>query len=193
MNTDIADTRVAGARIIPIDAEQASAWLNWLNGSGPPSTETHGVRFVLAHSDSGVTWGYLDEQRQWKLGAVVDPGLCPVPTAKSLHELRLFGNTAEVLIWRSDDGVKGRVLADDDGIGFDATAPLRPMNEGRRLRGECREMRDSFKRYVDAGGAQHLAPESFPEEFSVRHYFEQDLATGAVRIAATRLVPEKLA
>lgn len=191
MNTAIANPGIAGARITPIDAEQASAWLDWLSGSGSPSMETHDVRFALAHSDSGVTWGYLDERRQWKLGAVVDPGLCPVPTAKSLHELRLFGNTAEVLIWRSDDELQGRILA-DDGIGFNASAPLRPMNEGRRLRGECREMRDSFKRYVDAGGAQHLAPESFPEEFSVRHYFAQDLATGAVRIAATRLVPEKL-
>jgi hypothetical protein len=190
MNTAIANPGIAGARITPINAEQANAWLNWLSGSGPPP-ETHGVRFALAHSDSGVTWGYLDEQQQWKLGTAVDPGLCPVPTAKSLHELRLFGNAAEVLIWRSDDELQGRILA-DDGIGFDVSAPLCPMNEGRRLRGECREMRDSFKRYVDAGGAQHLAPEFFPEEFSVRHYFEQDLATGAVRIAATRLVPERL-
>lgn len=185
MKTAIAHSRIVGACITPIDAEQASGWLNWLSGIGPPPMETHGVRFALAHSDSGVTWGYLDEQHQWKLGAVVDPGLCPVPTAKSLHELRLFGITTEVLIWRCDSELQGRILA-DDGSSFDASAPLRPKNEGRRLRGECREVREGFKRYVDAGGAQHLAPASL-KEFSVRHYFEQDHSTGAVRIAATRL------
>lgn len=191
MNTAIGNPKIAGARITPMNAEQANAWLNWLEGSGPSPTETHGVRFALAHSDSGVTWGYLDDQRHWKVGTAVDSTLCPVPTARSLHELRLFGNTAEVLIWRGDNELQGRILA-DDGIVPDSSDPLRPMNEGRRLRGECREMRDAFKRYVDAGGAQHLAPESFPEEFSVRHFFEQDASTGAVRIAATRLVPEKL-
>jgi len=191
MNTAIGNPEIAGARITPMNAEQANAWLNWLKGSGPPSTETHGVRFVLAHSDSGVTWGYLDDQGQWKLGSAIDPGLCPMPTAQSLHELRLFGNAAEVLIWRGDNELQGRIIA-DDGIVCGSSDPLCPMNEGRCLRGECREMREGFKRYVDAGGAQHLAPESFPVEFSVRHYFEQDASTGAVRIAATRLVPEKL-
>ena len=189
MSIASANPKIAGVRITPMIAEQASIWLNWLTGSGPPM-ETHGVRFALAHADSGLTWGYVDDQRQWKLGSAVDPALCPVPMAKSLHELRLFGNTAEVLIWRGDNELRGRILA-DDGIVFDFSAPLCPLNEGRRLRGECREMRDGFKRYVDAGGAQHLAPESFPEEFSVRHYFEQDPETGAVRIAATRFVPEK--
>ena len=190
MNTAIANPGIAGAHITTMNAEQASAWLDWLTGSGPP-TETHGVRFAITHSDSGVTWGYLDDQGQWKLGAAVDPALCPVPKAKSLHELRLFGNAAEVLIWRDENELQGRILADDSTV-FDSSDPLCPMNEGRRLRGECREMRDGFKRYVDAGGAQHLVPESFPEEFGVRHYFEQDASTGAVRIAATRLVPEKL-
>ncbi len=191
MNTAIANPRIAGACITPLNAEQANAWLDWLTGSGASSMESQGVRFALAHSDSGVTWGYLDGQRHWTMGTAVDPSLCPIPTAKSLHELRLFGNTAEVLIWRGDNKLQGRILA-DDGIVFDSSDPLCPLNEGRRLRGECREMRECFKRYVDAGGAQHLVPESFPEEFSVRHYFEQVSSTGAVRIAATRLVPEKL-
>lgn len=191
MNSDSTNRLIAGAHIIPLSADQARAWLDWLTGSGPPPAETHGVHFSLAHSDSGVTWGFLDELGQWRLGAAVDPALCPVPTAKSLHELRLIGETAEVLIWRGDGKLQGRILADNDSV-RDFSHALSPMNEGRRLRGECRETRDGFKRYVDVGGAQHLAPEPFPEDFSVRHYLEQDPDTGAVRIAATRLVPERL-
>jgi hypothetical protein len=191
MNSDSTSRRIAGADIRSVNADEAKAWLGWLTGDRPPPTETHNVRFSLAHSDSGVTWGFLDEQGQWKLGASVDPALCPVPTAKSLHELRLIGETAEVLIWRGDGELQGRILADHSSV-LDSSDPLRPMNEGRCLRGECREIHDGFKRYVDAGGAQHLAPELFPEDFSVRQYFEQDATTGAVRIAATRLVPERL-
>lgn len=191
MNSESTNRPIADAHIIPLSADQARAWLDWLTGSGPPPSETHGARFSLAHSDSGVTWGFLDEQGQWKLGASVDPALCPVPTAKSLYELRLIGETAEVLIWRGDGDLQGRILADSNN-GPGSSDSLCPMKEGRRLRGECREIRDGFKRYVDAGGAQHLAPESFPEDFSVRHYFEQDTTTGAVRIVATRLVQEEL-
>lgn len=191
MTTAIAPPRIVGASITPLNSEQASNWLNWINGGKPPN-ETYDMRFVLVHSDSGVTWGYLDDFKQWKLGAVVDPALCPVPKASSLHELRLIGPEAEVLIWRVDHNLQGRVLADDGNV-FDGRAPLRPMNQGRRLRYNPKDDRppvaqSGFKRYVDAGGAQHLAPESFPEEFSVRHYFEQAPETGAVRIAATRLV-----
>lgn len=191
MITNFGNPGITGASIIKIDTENARGWINWLCGSGLPPSYTYQVRFALAHSDSGVTWGYLDEYTEWKLGSSVDLTLCPVPTVASLHELRLFGNSAEILIWRSDDLLMGRILADDN-IAHHVSGPLCPMNEGRRLRGECREIREGFKLYVDSGGAQHLAPESFPEDFSVRHYFEQDPETGAVRIAATRLVPERL-
>jgi len=191
MNAVVTKRKIGGARIDPLDAAQVNAWLDWLTSTGPTPAEPHNVLFALAHCDSGVTWGYLDDQRQWQLGTAVDPGLCPVPTARSLHELRLFGYTAEVLIWRGDDGLQGRILADDQ-TAFERSDALRPLNEGRRLRGKRGDQRNGFVPYVDVGGSQHLAPSAFPEEFSVRHYLEQDPATGAVRIAVTRLVSEKL-
>jgi len=110
----------------------------------------------------------------------------PLPDSLSLHELRLFGQAAEVLIWRGDEGLSGRILVDTTA---EVDPWLAPMNERRRLRGDPKASQDGFTRYVDAGGAQHLAPENFPKEFSVRNYLEQDSETGAVRITATRLVP----
>lgn len=184
--------QIHGAAFTPLDSDAARSWLAWLTAEGPAPSGVRGIRFALAHCDSGVTWAYLDKQGVWRLGSAVDPALCPRPTAASLHELRLFGATSEVLLWRADDGqLCGRILADDSAV-FNSSDPLRPMNERRFLRGGCRETRNGLKHYVDVGGAQHLAPESFPEEFHVRHYFEQDTSTGAARIAAVRLVPEKL-
>ena len=180
---------IVGASIKSLTPEQAVGWLNWLTGRAPAPSDCIAVQFALAHSDAGVTWGYLDGQGKWKLGHTVAPDLCPLPTTRSLQELRLFGTNAEVLIWRGYEGLCGRILEDDPSA---AEPWLKPMNEGRRLRGSNESPENGFRRYVDAGGAQHLAPEHFPEDFSVRHYFEQDTITGAVRIAATRLVPERL-
>lgn len=186
MNAVAATGKIVGAQNTPFGIEQASAWQDWLTGRETRPTETYAVRFALAHSDSGVTWGYLDDQGQWKLSCDVDPGLSPMPTTESLHELRLFGTRTEVLIWRGEVGLQGRVLT-DDGTAFDESDPLRPLNEGRCVRGNPRASVGGFVRYVDAGGAEHLVPETLGQ-LSVRHYFEQEMSTGGVRVAATRLV-----
>lgn len=197
MSTVGEEKRIRGATITSLNSKDAEEWIAWLSGdSNSAPSETYGVQYALAHSDAGVTWGYLDNQASWKLGSDVDPVLCPRLEAKSLHELRVFGTEAEVLIWRGNEGLQGRMLADNDVI-FNSSDPLRPLNEGRWLRGDPPEEHDhdsGFVRYVDGGGAQHLVPQSFPKKFSVRHYLEQDASTGAVRIAATRLVdtPVKL-
>lgn len=188
----VAECQIHGAMLTRLDHAASMAWLAWLTGEGPPPADQRAVRFALAHCHAGVTWGYLDGA-VWRLGSEIDPEQCPSPTADSLHELRLFGATAEVLIWRDDDAqLSGRILADDR-RDFNPSDPLRPMDEPRCLRGKAAvEKLAGFTRYVDAGGAQHLAPESFPPNFGVRHYLEQDPSTGAARIAATRLVSEKL-
>lgn len=181
-------SQIHGAASAPLASDAANAWLAWLRSGSRAPSDAHGVRFALAHCDSGVTWAYLDDAGAWTLGSTVDPELCPHPTATSLHELRLFGATAEILIWQTDDGqLRGRILADKEPP-TDSDDPLSPFSESRRLRGTAGEPRDGFIRYIDSGGAEHLAPASFPQEFSVRHYLEQDPCTGAVRIAATRLV-----
>jgi CRISPR-associated protein (TIGR03984 family) len=189
MNAAATKSEIQCAMLLSLDSEHAKTWLEWFTGSESVPQDTFDVRFALSHCDSGVTWGYLDDQGVWRLGSTVDPELCPIPTASSLHELRLFGSTTEALIWRRDDGqLQGRVLA-DSGTTFSKTDPLYPIEEDRRLRGKPGEAHNGFTRYTDPGGAQHLAPTSFPLVFSVRHYLEQDPYTGAVRIAVTRLVP----
>lgn len=190
--TVAATPQIPGASLTTLESDAATSWLAWLISEGPAPADTHGIRFALAHCESGVTWAFLDDAGKWRLGSAVKPDLCPVPTATSLHELRLFGATAEVLLWRADDGqLRGRILA-DSGPRAVSDDPLRPFCESRWLRGDPSEPRDGFIRYTDRGGAEHLAPQSLPHEFSVRNYLEQDSSTGAVRIAVTRLVSEKL-
>ncbi len=190
MNIGSTTSGVCGARIEPLDDAACQRWFQWLLGSGEVLEDTHNVSFTLAHCDSGVTWGYLDGEQKWRLGSEVDSSLCPNLTVQSLHELRLFGRSSEVLIWRTDDGLRGRILIDDSQAIDDGDPPA-PFFESRRLRGDRKESHDGFVRYVDRGGTQHLAPACFPEEFSVCHYLQENTETGAVRIVATRLVPEK--
>ncbi len=182
-----------GAALHSLDDELCRQWLDWLIQSGPCPSQTHRFEYALAHCDSGVTWGYWDAGRdRWRLSCEVDSDLSPGPEQGTIQELRIFGPTAEVLIWTGDEGLRGRVLADDE-ADAPADRSLRPLDEGRRLRGEPHPgaVEAGFIRYADPGGSQHLAPESFPRSFSVRHYFEQDMETGAVRIAASRLRVEE--
>lgn len=186
------ESEIQGAALTPLGCAAANGWLTWLTGEGSAPTDDYGVRFALAHCDSGVTWGYRHGAGVWKLGSTVDDTLCPIPTAGSLHELRLFGAAAEILIWRADGSeLRGRILAD---VAAEANTdgPLRPYCEPRWLRGSPVETRDGFTLYTDAGGARHLAPSSLGPSFSVRHYLAQDCVTGAVRIVATRLLDAHL-
>lgn len=187
------ESSLHGAALHSLDDGLCRQWLDWLTQSGPCPSEARDFAYALAHCHSGVTWGYWDAGRdRWRLSCEVDSDLCPSPKQFTIQELRVFGPTAEVLIWTCDEGLQGRLLADDE-----ADAPvdrsLRPLDEGRRLRGEPHPGAGEagFIRYADRGGSQQLAPESFPQSFSVRHYFEQDLETGAVRIAASRLRVEE--
>lgn len=182
--------RFVGAELITVTNDEARQWIDWLTGKAEPPHDKRDVAFALAHCLSGVTWAYLTDDQTWKLSHSVAPDLCPVPTAETLLELRIFGPSSELFIWPSDDGLRGRWLI---GKPDEATEsdPLRPRRENRYLRGSGRaDDKDGFRLHIDRGGAQHWPPATFQNPFSVCHYVEEDPTTGAVRIAATRIVPE---
>jgi len=199
---NVATPSIAGCSISPVDqagCERVVAWLLGDKGSAPNNLGI-GFAWALAHSDDGVTWGRFDEEAgRWRLGHDAVPEVSPPIRPEALQQLRVFGDGGEVLIWRTDDGLRGRLIKDaEPGRPRDETDPLRPSDELRILRGD-RVREDAggdFTRVTDATGAEQVLPLALDEaqlrrrkvRLHVRHYWVQDEDNGTVRIAVTRLV-----
>jgi CRISPR-associated protein (TIGR03984 family) len=148
--------------------------------------------WLLAHCDSGVTWGYLKDSR-WQLGSNAFPDLCPVPDPETIFEARIFSRSGEILLWRTLLGFSGRFLTDLPAM--DVDDPARPDDESRLLlAGRLIERRNNFTRVGNGAGAEQVLPLQIVDRpnpwprLVVRHYFVRDPETGVVSVAATRLV-----
>lgn len=202
-----------GAAITAVEPSEAARWIEWVLGTAPmPQADASPEKlcWALAHCLDGVTWGRRDGRdaaSPWQLGSSVFPDLCPPLSADNLLELRLFGRHGELLLWRDDQehqpAFRGRWLIDvADKSHHDENDPCRPHREDRVLLGnQYLETRGGFTRVGDGTGREQAVPlecqeadfdagdqRRMPLRLSVCHYFETDDETGAVRVAATRLV-----
>jgi CRISPR-associated protein (TIGR03984 family) len=194
---------LAGARIEALDHAACERLIEWLqSGGAAPEGECGNVRWALAHCDDGVTWGrYEPQQKRWQLSTHVKPELSPPVRRGWLQQLRLFGPSAEVLIWRDGDSLCGRLLADEGHSGGYEEA-LRPSEESRILLGDyvMEKLPHDFTHVGDRAGLQQVLPLAVSNEqlrerrarLKVRHYWQEDPETGAVRLAATRLVDVRI-
>lgn len=201
MNAAAAPPALVGYDLASLDPSTCERYVSWLLGEGNAAApeEASGLVWALAHCDDGVTWGCYDAG-VWRLGNHVAPEVSPPIRLETLQELRLFGERAEVLVWRTDAGLRGRVLRETDPAADrgDESNPLRPSNESRILRGGSvlAQRRHGFTHIGDGAGAEQVLPLAVSNEqlraaqvrLDVCHYYEADAETGAVRIAATRLV-----
>jgi CRISPR-associated protein (TIGR03984 family) len=194
---------LAGCDLSMLDSAACERYLGWLLGE-KEANEPEGARglaWALAHCDDGVTWGRHDASAKvWHFGNQAIPEVSPSIRPEALQELRVFGEAGEVLIWRTDAGLRGRMLLDAS-PGADRSNEsdfLRPSNESRILRGDhvVEQCEHGFSRVGDRTGAEQVLPLEVTKEqlhaaqvrLEVRHYYQSDADTGAVRIAATRLV-----
>jgi CRISPR-associated protein (TIGR03984 family) len=194
--------RIAGALFTPFDEAACEAWFAWFaSGASAPATAAE-FRWALGHYDDGVAWARAASGSTlvlgsggWWHGHQAAPDVSPPPRRERLQELRLFGADTEVLLWRGEGRLFGRLLRD---AGIDEE-PLvtRPSFERRLLRGDRTEaLPHGFTLASDGGGARQALPFEVAAAdltvgrvaLSVRHYFQMDESTGVVRIAATRLV-----
>lgn len=203
MNAAEAPHALAGCDLTPLDSPTCERYVSWLLGeeNAAATDGATGLVWALAHCDDGVTWGRYDAgAKAWRFGNHVAPEVSPPIRSETLQELRLFGEDGEVLIWRTDAGLQGRVLREADPATdrSDEANPLRPSDESRVLRGALvvAECDHGFTHIGDGAGAEQVLPLAATKEqlraaqvrLDVRHYYEVDAKTGAVRIAATRLV-----
>lgn len=194
---------LAGCDLALLDSSTCERYVSWLLGEENAAVPegTAALVWALAHCDDGVTWGRYDaETKAWRLGNQVAPEVSSPVRPETLQELRLFGDAGEVLIWRTDAGLRGRVLRETNPAADrgDESNTLRPADESRILRGglvvaQCEQ---AFTHVRDGAGAEQVLPLGASDEqlqaarirLDVRHYYEADADTGVVRIAATRLV-----
>jgi len=189
-------THVEGCVVERIDDAACKAWLDHVLGRGAAPAALGEHAWVLCHCDGGVTGGRR-EHNAWLLGSRVFPDLCPEPSELELQELRIFSTVAEVLIWREEGGLRGRILRDSTDPVKDPSCS--PDDENRLLvAGVVRDHRNGFTRVVDGTGAEQALPLDVAEgsaqawpRLRVRHYFGRDEATGAIRVVASRLVEVK--
>jgi CRISPR-associated protein (TIGR03984 family) len=183
----------ADAHVSPLDSSACRGYLAWLFGEkdAVEPEGSSGLNWMLAHCDDGVTWGRYDAgPRVWRQSHQVAPEVSPPIRSESLHELRFFGESAEVLIWRTEAGLRGRIIRD--------TNASIEFEESRILLGTqvLEQLDHDFTRVSDGTGAEQVVPLVVSDDqlrdgrvrLVVRHYYESDTETGVVRIVATRLV-----
>lgn len=191
--------KLEGCTIESLDNEACQTVLNWVIDAVVPSKRSKDVAWLLAYCHDGVTWGRFDSVvKDWLLSSTPFPNLCPRISESNLLEIRLFGSEREILIWRTENGFSGRCLIDKQEL--DNNGPFRPDNETRILLGDrvLEPSKDGFTRVGTARGLQQAVPlecaekdftgAHWPLRLKMRHYFEQEDETGAVRVAASRLV-----
>lgn len=81
----------------------------------------YGLVYLLGHADDGVIWGRFDEGKLTTADQVLttadqikDRTFKQLPTLKfdTLQQCRIFGKSAEVLLWKSYGKFNARVLSD---------------------------------------------------------------------------------
>lgn len=177
------------------EPEACLAWVAGLSTEKPDVLKNQNLQYLLAQSVSGVTWGYWSEAgKSWCTSDKAFPDLCPALDKKSLLELRIFGDTAEVHIWNTENGLQGRIATDqmpDSGLPeYLKPADIEFLLEGEKVVAENK----GFTRVRGQTGKEQALPLKLREPqlsmspvLLARQYFEQDQSSGVVRPVLTRL------
>lgn len=169
------------------------------------------AKWLLAHCEDGVVWGKISEGKL-QLSSQLHQSTFTQLQSDTLSELRLFGEQAEVHLWRTPAGWRACRIEDQTGTGdsFDEFQRLWgvriDLDKAQRLWGkQSNGKRDGFTLVVEPGlGIAQAVPLEIAEDafartgsdfdtyrplvLTCRHYLTYDEETGEAQIAATRLV-----
>lgn len=175
----------------PSTSTEFRGWLEKL------ATE-HNLRWLLAHHDDGVNWGEYKENRLSVSHDVAGATeYVPEFLPGTLQQLRFFGPKAELLLWQTEEGLKGRILSDLNNEHGPATLDQRHLLWGV----QTDEIFDGdYITVSEADGLCHVVPwpdrqtQPGPRQnpthrlhLTVRHYVAYD-NDGQAYVEASRLV-----
>ena len=164
-----------------------SGLVKWLE----EQAQAHQFQFLLAHADDAVIWGRFAPDtckltlRSWKLHE---------DSFRYLQQLRAFGQHAELLLWKSWDRWRGRLITDKQ----ESSENRYYYDENQILVGNRAEpdTESGFTHLWEGHGLHHVVPiaaDPYPEmserhiRLRLRHYLAPD-DDGFYGISLSRLV-----
>lgn len=155
-------------------------------------TDVGDGNWFLAHADDGVIWGQT-RNGQLIVSSSIFSEISPPLQATTLQQARLFGELAEVRVWRDGKNFRACCLRDHADEGAEA------FDEEHLLWGtSVEEQRDNFTLVAEGRqGLRHAVPFAVSSltplsqnrrlRLRVRHYLAYD-NNGQVYVSASRLV-----
>lgn len=90
----------------PDNTDMLSQWL-------VDRAKQYNLKWLLAHADDGVIWGYVGEDATLRLSGEVFPQVSPPLRGATLQQARLFAEHGELLLRRDATGWHTRLVAED--------------------------------------------------------------------------------
>jgi len=150
-----------------------------------------GMNWLLIHADDGVIWGKANADGSVALSSEISefqpgfPSLGCSLRALTIQQIRIFGASGELLVWRNGAQINSRIIMDD------GTTPSF-WDEQHLLWGQPVKQAKGFTVLQEGQrGPVHAVPIDVPgarrAALTVRHYIGLD-ALGTAAVSSSRLV-----
>jgi CRISPR-associated protein (TIGR03984 family) len=172
---------------------------NWLQAQA--ITDNYHLRYLLAHAEDGVIWGYFPSDGNLEIARDVFPSSnFPELRLKTLQQCRIFGKDAEILLWNSNGEWKSRKITQRTVLELLEQKEIGLIPEEQILWGTEGKEKGNFTLLSDGSeGLKYAVPiinitfengnekPKRPVQLIVNHYFCYD-KDGIARIFLSRLV-----
>ncbi len=200
MTRQIIPSNATIKNILVIDVENLVEWLE----KQIEQNQQFNFEYLLAHTDDGVIWGKV-KNNKLLLSSAVDSQISPPLIFETLQQVRLFSFEAELLVWRDGDNqLNARLISNlIDGEKPDFTEAIDEeqilWGTDAKIYKNSPELEFSLMK-EGSQGLRHIVPikiegkfdeTSRPLRLLVRHYISED-TNGFNRIVASRLLSLKV-
>lgn len=171
--------------VVDIADDTPKLWLD-------KQSKEHGLKYLLAHAEDGVIWGHFKDGELVTSGDVFSQ--CAKLRSHTLQQCRIFGENAEVMLWKVGQNWKARSL-EDEHLSENDYIPENQILWGTKPEVELEEKgftlvsdgSQGLKHAVPLTGINFKGKDFRPLRLKVHHYIDYD-ESGVARIYLSRLV-----